>query len=501
MSFILSSISDSMIIYLICALLVLICSIYFISGAKKTALKMPPGPMPLPLIGNLYLLDIRRQDLSLIKLSEKYGPIFTIHLGRRKAVVLTGLQTIKEALVESADTFSDRAAYPIFHAIQHGNGIFFASGEMWRTTRRFTISSMRTLGMGKKPIEDRVVEELQFLTEKIQSFNGNNFKLREFACAPTNIIFAMLFGNRFEYKDPIYVKMLDLIDDIIVLLGSPYLQIFNLYPVFGFLMKTHKIILAKIDEICEILKNDIKEKRQRINNSCLTTFIETIIAKHEEEKHNEKTLFHEDNVLATILDLVMAGTETTSTTLQWAILLMMKYPDVQEKVQTEIHKVLESGRLPRYEDRNMMPYTHAVIHEVQRFANLIPQMPHATSADVSFKGYHIPKGTTIIPLLASVLYDKTQWATPDEFNPNHFLDSEGKFVKREAFVPFSTGRRLCLGEGIAKVELFIFFTGLLQKFKFVPPPGIKRCNLAISADPCFTLRPQPQLECCAQIYI
>ncbi|XP_044158720.1 cytochrome P450 2W1-like [Bufo gargarizans] len=299
----------------------------------------------------------------------------------------------------------------------------------------------------------------------------------------------MLFGNRYDYSDPIYVHLLDLIDDIVILLGSPYLQLFNLYPILAVFMKTHKILLEKIDKICAVLKTDIQAKRRKMDFNFLYTFIEAIVAKQEEERTNKDTLFHDANVLATVLDLVMAGTETTSTTLQWGILLMMKYPEVQKKVKKEIILVLESGRLPRFEDRNAMPYTNAVVHEVQRFANLIPNIPHATSRDTYFKGYHIPKGTTVIPLLTSVLYDKRHWETPFQFNPDHFLDAEGKFVKKAAFVPFSMGRRLCLGESLAKMEL-------LQKFTFSPPPGME---LDLDADPCFTLRPQPHLECCAEV--
>ncbi|CAI9539014.1 unnamed protein product [Staurois parvus] len=195
----------------------------------------------------------------------------------------------------------------------------------------------------------------------------------------------------------------------------------------------------------------------------------------------------------------MAGTETTATTLQWGILMMMKYPHIQEKVQKEIQAVLESGRPPTFEDRKAMPYTLAVIHEIQRFANVIPHIPHAASTEVNFKGYHIPKGTIIIPLLTSVLYDQRHWEKPYQFNPNHFLDAEGKFVKKEAFVPFSIGRRVCVGESLVRMELFIFFTGLLQKFTFSAPPGVSECNLVLDADPCFTIRPQPHLECCAEI--
>ncbi|NWI70083.1 CP2K1 protein, partial [Todus mexicanus] len=110
-------------------------------------------------------------------------------------------------------------------------------------------------------------------------------------------------------------------------------------------------------------------------------------------------------------------------------------------------------------------YTDAVVHEIQRFANIVPMsLPHETTEDVTLKGYFIPKGTYIIPLLASVLQDKSQWEKPDIFYPEHFLDSEGKFVKKDAFMPFSAGRRICAGETLAKMELFLFFTSLLQRF-------------------------------------
>ncbi|XP_056392502.1 cytochrome P450 2W1-like [Hyla sarda] len=495
-----SLITGSVSIYLaLSTLLMLIFLVHFITRQKKSPYNFPPGPTPLPLIGNLHQLDFKRQDLSLLKLSEKYGPIFTIHLGMNKAVVLTGLETIKEALVEEADTFSDRAFFPIFHDIQGGNGVFFSSGEMWRTTRRFTICSLRNLGMGRKHIENKIIEELQFLTDKIESYAGQSFKLREFSCAPTNITLAMLFGSRFDYKDPVFIQLLDLIYETFSLLGSPSLQLYNMFPVLGIFLKTQKIILEKLDQICELIKTDIQFRREKIDVNCVSSFIETMVAKQEEERKNKDSLFHDKNILATVLDLVMAGTETTSTTLHWGILLMIKYPQVQKKVQKEIHSILESRRLPRYEDRNAMPYTQAVIHEIQRFANVIPHLAHATSTDTYLKGYYIPKGTTVIPLLTSVLYDRRHWETPFQFNPQHFLDHEGKFVNNEAFVPFSTGRRLCAGASLAKMELFIFLTGLLQKFTFTPQHGMKECDLDLNATQCFTLRPQLHLQCCAVV--
>uniref|UniRef100_A0A493T686 Cytochrome P450 family 2 subfamily W member 1 n=1 Tax=Anas platyrhynchos platyrhynchos TaxID=8840 RepID=A0A493T686_ANAPP len=372
-------------------------------------------------------------------------------------------------------------------------GVFFSSQELWKKTRRFTLTALRDLGMGKRLGEERILEELQFLVGLIKSFKGGPFQLRCLNTAPSNITFAILFGRRFDYEDPTFVTLLRLVDEVMLLLGSPFLHLFNFYPFLGFLFKPHKIILKKIKEMCVILKKHIKESKENINGSNLTSYIDALVFKQEEK--NKDSPFYDENVLASALDLLLAGTETTSTTLKWAVLLMMKYPEIQKKVHAEIERVLGPDRLPTFEDRKKMPFTTAVIHEVQRFVTLLPHVPRCTSTDTHFKGYFIPKGTTVIPLLTSVLLDKTQWETPDEFNPNHFLDSEGNFVKQKAFLPFSTGRRNCIGEGLATVVLFIFFTGLIQKFTFKPPSGVKESELDTTAEVGFTMRPQPQCAC------
>lgn len=119
-----------------------------------------------------------------------------------------------------------------------------------------------------------------------------------------------------------------------------------------------------------------------------------------------------------------------------------------------------------------MPYTNAVIHEVQRFADILPLgVPHKTSRDIELQGFLIPKGTTLITNLSSALKDETVWEKPLCFHPEHFLDAQGHFVKPEAFMPFSAGRRSCLGEPLARMELFLFFTCLLQRFSISVPDG------------------------------
>ncbi|XP_010790273.1 cytochrome P450 2K1-like isoform X2 [Notothenia coriiceps] len=124
-------------------------------------------------------------------------------------------------------------------------------------------------------------------------------------------------------------------------------------------------------------------------------------------------------------------------------------------------------------------------------------LPHKTSQDVTLQGHFIKKGTTVIPLLTSVLYDESEWENPHSFYPAHFLDKDGQFVKRDAFMPFSAGLRACPGESLAKMELFFFFTSLLQYFRFTPAPGVSADELDLTPCMHLTLDPVPHKLCAA----
>ncbi|KAH0516618.1 Cytochrome P450 2J3, partial [Microtus ochrogaster] len=198
------------------------------------------------------------------------------------------------------------------------------------------------------------------------------------------------------------------------------------------------------------------------------------------------TSFNEENLITTTLDLFFAGTETTSTTLRWALLCMALYPEVQEKVQAEIDRVIGQGRQPSLADRASMPYTNAVIHEVQRMGNIIPfNVPREVVVATKLAGFDLPKGIMVLTNLTALHRDPKEWATPDVFNPEHFLEN-GEFRKREAFLPFSMGKRACLGEQLARSELFIFITSLIQKFTFKPPVNEK---LSLQSRTSVTLSP------------
>ncbi|XP_038642102.1 cytochrome P450 2C15-like isoform X2 [Scyliorhinus canicula] len=444
--------------------------------------RLPPGPSALPILGNLFQVDRRAPQKSLIKLGEQYGPVFTIWFGSRPAVVLCGQDVVSEALIERGHDFSGRYLLPVFRKLTNDYGIAFSNGERWKQLRKFTLSTFRNFGMGRKSIEERILEEAQFLVTAIQNKKDTplspNFLLR---CAASNIICSIVFGDRFEYEDKRFLTLIELFAENLKILSGPWLQLYNNFPtIVDFLPGPHKKLFQNAKDLMNFIKQVIQSHKESLQKDFPRDFIDCFLIKMEEEEHKHDSEFVHMNLLWTIMNLFLAGTETTSTTLQWAIQILAKYPQVQEKIHGEIDEVVGSCRRPTVEDRAKMPYTDAVIHEVQRYIDLAPMsLPHAVTRDVEFSGYLIPKGTYVVPLLSSVLKGTSQWETPEEFNPNHFLDENGDFKKSESFMPFSAGKRICPGESLARMELFLFLTTLLQNFVF--KPVIDRKEIDISA--------------------
>ncbi|XP_060639625.2 cytochrome P450 2G1-like [Anolis sagrei] len=455
-------------------LLLCVCCLLIVLTWKQQRGKglLPPGPTPLPILGNFFQLDRKDIMKSLVKMSEVYGPVFTMYLGMHPVVILCGYKAVKEALVDQAEEFSGRGQVPAFSKDFNKHGVVFSNGERWRQLRRFTLSTLRNFGMGKRSIEERIQEEAQYLVQEFRKMHGMPFDpIFILSHAVSNVICSIVFGNRFEYHDKKFIQLNKLITKRFRVSSSPPAMLYNMFPEFlEKLPGPHHTGSKCSQEIIAFIMERIKMQQASLDPSAPQNFIDCFLAKMEQEKHDPNTEFTMDNLVMNTFNLFFAGTETISTTLRYGFLLLMKHPQIQEKVHEEIDRVIGQDRNPNAQDRNKMPYTEAVLHEIQRFGDVLPMsLPHSVTRDTQFRGYVIPKGTYVYPLLNTVHYDEQHHANPEEFDPGRFLDSHGCFKKLEAFMPFSVGKRACLGEGLARMELFLFFTTILQSFTLTSP--------------------------------
>ncbi|XP_053559500.1 cytochrome P450 2U1 [Bombina bombina] len=461
----------------------------------------PPGPTPLPFLGNfgfmllptplLNYLNVaidgtkltrapagptRRgaflfPHIVLTNMAKTYGKIYGIFIGTRLIVILNDFDTVKDALVNHSEVFSDRPSVPLVNIITKRKGIVFAKyGPIWRQQRRFSHSTLRHFGLGKLSLEPKIIEEFKYVKAEMQKYEGKAFSpFQIINNAVSNVICSISFGKRFNYEDKEFKSMLSMMSrglEISVNSEAVMTNVFSwmYYLPFGPFRELREVVI----DITAFLKRIIEEHKKSLNPENPRDFIDMYLLHIEEEEKNQaESSFNTDYLFYIIGDLFIAGTDTTTNTLVWSLLYMCHHTDVQEKVQAEIDAVIGRDRPPSLTDKAQMPFTEATIMEVQRMTVVVPlSVPHMASDTTVFQGYTIPKGSVVLANLWAVHRDPKVWEKPNDFNPSRFLDEHGQILKKEAFIPFGIGRRVCMGEQLAKMELFLMFVNLMQMYKF-----------------------------------
>nr|AGI92302.1 cytochrome P450 CYP18A1 [Laodelphax striatellus] len=447
---------------------------------------LPPGPWGVPLAGYLPFLGVDTH-LHFRDLARKYGSIFSTRLGNKLIVVLSDYKTIREAF--SKEEFTGRPDTE-FSNILGGYGVINSDGRLWKDQRRFLHEKLRrfgvTFGSGKDQMQTKIMQEVGMFLKELNNqadqqltSNGSVDLEPLLAVSISNVICSIMMSVRFEHHDPHFTRFMDLIAEGFRLFGR--MAYVNFIPVLRYmpgLRETRQQIAQNRSEMAEFFQKTVDWHRDTFDPSNIRDMTDNYLLEIREAKAEgrEGELFegkdHDRQIQQIIGDLFSAGMETIKTTIQWAAVFMLHHPEVAAKVQEELDAVVGRRRLPKLEDRQNLPYTEATLLEVLRRSSVVPLgTTHATTRDVVLGGHFIPKNTQVVPLLHAVHMDPTLWEEPEKFKPERLLGAEGKVHKPQYFLPFGVGRRMCLGDVLARMEIFLFFASLLHCFHVKLPEG------------------------------
>ena len=254
-------------------------------------------------------------------------------------------------------------------------GVLLASGPVWRQQRRFSLTVFRSLGVGKTSFDEQMAAEADNLCQAIAEYSGEPFDPRRLLMmATSNMICALTFGKQFDYNDAEFHRLLNILDERVKLIGSGSLQ--TSVPLLSMLRpQGMRALQSCLETTLDYLKDIVAEHKNNFEEEGECNDLTDLYLKAmKKEGANDEDIMNEDHLMMLVDNLFLAGTETSSNTLAWCLLRLIAHPEVQHRIREEIRSVCsgEEGRLPGYADRVNMPYTEAVILEVQRLHTIVP---------------------------------------------------------------------------------------------------------------------------------
>ncbi|KAF2355075.1 Cytochrome P450 [Trinorchestia longiramus] len=465
---------------------------------KKLTIPFSAGTFGFPIIGHIPASSKRFTE-HFKELKHKYGNIFTTKWGFQSVVVLADFDLIKKAF--NHPDLSGRPRLLAFEILsgRPNAGVAGSDGAHWSEKRRFILQFLRNLGVGKMPYESFVMEEAAVLVRHLDVYVDKPSQVDlSIVNAVLNITWKLLANARFNYEGdgPFYVRM---VLKYFKIIEGPFFFL-EMFPVLRKVLPS--FILNNImkvnflennrEMIFKMFQKVIKEHQNTVDQSQPRDLIDHyLLMKQCTFETAPLDPEHEHDLMSIMADIFFAGSETTASSMRYVVLYMALYPEIQAKIHRCLDEVVPKTRLPSLADRDQMPYVNAVLHDLMRLTSVTPvAVLHRAMKDVIFEGYSIPKDTMVIANAEGCHQDPKLWDRPGELHPQHFLDEHGNFVPRKnGFMPFSVGRRTCFGEGLARMELYLFTTAILQRFRIETPKSVTLSSLP---DPCQRLVNTPR---------
>ncbi|XP_014242400.1 methyl farnesoate epoxidase-like isoform X2 [Cimex lectularius] len=399
-----------------------------------------------------------------------YGPITGIRLGRDRLVIATDNKTVREILTR--DEFDARPDGFFFRMRSFGQrfGIVFVDGPFFNEQKKFCMKHLKSFGLNRSIMEDRITVETTELIAAIKSSSNRPITVPNIlGVSVVNSLWSMVAGERFKVGDSRPLELLNFIS-LGFRLQDMSGGLLNQMPFLRFIapeLSSFNKVRLVLNTLTKFLQNLINEHRKTVSSYENRDLIDAYL--NEIDKNRDG--FTEQQLVVLLLDLFLAGAETTQSTLGYAILMLLHFPQIQKILQDEIDTVCGSN-VPEVQHRSKLTYFEAFFMELQRYTNVTPTtVSHRATKDTDVLGYSIPQDTVILANLYSLHMDKEHWGDPEIFRPERFLDEKKCIINDEWFLPFGIGKRRCLGEIYAKMSLFLFLSSILYHFTVTPVPG------------------------------
>uniref|UniRef100_A0A7M5V0H3 Uncharacterized protein n=1 Tax=Clytia hemisphaerica TaxID=252671 RepID=A0A7M5V0H3_9CNID len=442
--------------------------------------KYPKGPFPLPLIGNLNLLS-KDLHLNFLEIGKTYGDVFSISIGMKRYVIVNSYENVKEGLITKGHEMAGRSPRLSLLVATKGRRTFGAMdySKSWAFIRKLAYKSLHLYGSGMTNIEDIVTDDVDKLCSiisdeldkpvPIQPYLGNTL---------INTICRRCFSTNYEIDDPEFRHILEFTANIgkgalgldmwlAMLPWLVYLPHFTSTAQF-------KMLVTAVNQRSVMTHRMFEEHKTTLNPDKLRDVTDQLLFLSSNKEAWKDAGFEEvsqDHLENTVNILFFAGIETSLTTLRWFFLYCLHHPEYQKKMHDEIVDTFGLRHRLTYSDLDSLPFTQAMLFETNRKSSIARiNVAHKAMVDTSINGINIPKGAPILFNLYSLHYDENHWVKPHEFNPHRWLNADGNLKKERAthYLPFSAGTRVCLGEKMAKVQMFLITTKLIRTFEICP---------------------------------
>ncbi|XP_045800445.1 geraniol 8-hydroxylase-like [Trifolium pratense] len=438
---------------------------------KKNHSKLPPGPSPLPIIGNLLKLG-NKPHHSLANLSNVHGPIMTLKLGQVTTIVISSADIAKEVLQTHDILLSNRTVPDALSVLNHDQYSlsFMRVSPRWRDLRKicnYQLFSTKTLD-GSQALRRR---KLQNLLDDIErcSETQEAVDIGKVAFKTTiNLLSNTFFSADFVHSAEEAGEYKEIVVSILKEVGAPNLSDFFPRLKYFDLQGIRKRSIVSVKKVLNIFKRFVADRLKMREGTGSIGNDDVLDALLNISLDDGKIEMDKDEIEHLLLNIFVAGTDTTTYTLEWAMAELMHNPEIMSKVKKELEQAVGKGIPVQETDIANLPYMQAVIKETFRLHPAVPLLlPRKAEIDVQIGDYIIPKDAQVLVNAWVIGRDPNKWDNPNVFLPERFLDSEID-VKGHHFelIPFGSGRRICPGLPLAIRMLPLMLGSLLNCFNW-----------------------------------